>query len=183
MKKVVPALVAAAFLGLPATASAKEAREAVVCGKSECTTVTDRNTLRAFVQAIEGRVPTGRDPSGSYYTVQVAFVDGERTHRIRFQYDAATNMIQPSDGSGVGWVRMPNRLPAAFVDTLDRVEPLAPATESAAKSARNEHATPSPADDDGLAPWLYRSFAVAGAAAVIATAVVARRRRPAEASR
>jgi hypothetical protein len=171
MRRVVLVVLAAGFLALPAPASAKELERLVVCGQTDCVTIKDRNTLRAFVF---DAVPTGREPSGMYYVIDASFAAEDGTHTMRLEYDVAANMIRPVDEpGGIGWARLIQPQSARFVEALDGLEPFGTTKKATTEKPRTAKRA------DGGFSWLSVLPAALGVAAVATSgfAVVRKRRR------
>lgn len=121
MRRVVLVALAAAFLALPGPASAKELERLVVCGSTDCVTISDRKVLRTFVL---DAVPTGREPSGTYYVIDASFAAEDGTHTLRLEYDVAANMMRPvDDPEGMGWARLARPQSPRFLATLEELVP------------------------------------------------------------
>jgi hypothetical protein len=171
MRRVVLVVLAVAFLGLPAPASAKELTRLVVCGSTDCVTIKDRTVLRTFVF---DAVPTGREPSGTYYVLDAFFAAEEGTHTIRLEYDVAANMIRPVDEpGGIGWARLTKPQSPQFLEAVGDLTPFGTTKASATKKRSAAKRA------DGGFSLLAALPAVLGVTAVAASgfALVRRRRR------
>jgi hypothetical protein len=171
MRRVVLVVLATTFLAVPASASAKELERLRVCGATGCVTITDRQALRTFVF---DAVPTGREPSGTYYVVDASFAAEDGTHTMRLEYDVAANMIRPADDpDGIGWARLTEPQAPQFLEAIGDLEPFG-ATEKHATAKRS-----APKRDGDPFSWLAVLPAALGVT-VVATggfALVRRRRR------
>jgi hypothetical protein len=86
----------------PAAATAKELKQIKLCGESDCTTVTDRETLRLVPMG--GDTPGAPPPAAAFYRVE-STVDAEsQTIRFRSYYVPSSNMLAFFErGYGMRW--------------------------------------------------------------------------------
>jgi hypothetical protein len=169
----IAAALAAAALAIPATAVAKEIKQANVCGASACTTVKDRTLLESLVT--DGGV-TAAPPAGAFYRVTIVLDTGDgHSQDFTTVMVPGRDAIQGEDGT---WMDLPAATKAALLTAAGDLAPLPASKLTGAASApapRPAAAPPAPPDDGGLS-WFARLMLATPI--LIAAGLLISRRRP-----
>ena len=191
MKKLVlGALVAVALLAQAPTAAAKEMKQATFCGAGGCKTYDDPDTLRTIPLGGEAMAP--EPPAAPFYTVELVFAAEGEEHGYSVYWVPSEEVIG-TGGQEVGtlaWFRVFGSAVAAMRRATDGIEPFAapsgawPATvrkppwEPVPTAAPEAAPAAAPAEREGSAtPWAAIASGAAGVLALVAAALVLRRRR------
>jgi hypothetical protein len=168
---IAAALVAAALI-VPATATAKELKEATVCGAGDCSTVTDKALVGALA---DGGNPSDPPQAGPFYKVTIVMTAGDGDHSFETQMVPSRHAIRGADGI---WMALPAHAEQALKSAIgDGLEPF-PASQLTGAALPTPARAPAP-DSRGLSP--LQSILVLGGLILIAAGFIAvgRRHRPA----
>ena len=191
MKKLVlGALVAVALLAQAPAAAAKEMKEATFCGAGGCKTYGDPDTLRTIPLGGEKMAP--EPPAAAFYTVEVVLAAGPDEHKYSFYWVPSAEVIGTGgqEAGTITWFRVFGTAVGALRRATDGIEPFAapsgawPATVRKPPWEPVPTAAPEPApaattgDREGNAmPWVALASGAGGVLALLALALVMRRRR------
>jgi hypothetical protein len=168
MRRVAICIALTAWLVPAAAAAAKEPVAAKVCGKSECRTVKDRETLLAFT---EGGPPTQPPAHGEpWYSVRMTIeIDrGQRDH-FSFVIVPTAGLMRAGDvNGGYTWVPVSESAQRVYRDVTRGVTPFDASTLPAAGRTERRPFTP-PAEDGGASPlpWIAGGLVVLLGAALL----------------
>jgi hypothetical protein len=168
----IAAALVAATLVVPATAAAKELKEATICGAGDCSTVTDKALVGALA---DGGNPTDPPQAGPFYKVTIVMTAGDGDHSFDTQMVPSRHALRGADGL---WMDLPPGAEAALRSAIgDSLEPF-PASRLSGAALPAPARAPA-ADPRGLSP--IQSILVLAGLILIAAGFIAvgRGHRPA----
>jgi hypothetical protein len=175
MRAKIAVLTTAAALALPAGAAAKEIVSVNACGADGCQDVTATAGTAALDGGGRGNPPTTAAP---YFRFEVKVRADDEPHGWTFLYVPSAEKVQGDDGA---WMNPTTTSLHALDRLVEGRKPL-PASRLALPSTPGEAPAPPPpaAADSGSGPAAAWAFGIAGAAALLVSALilVLRRRGP-----
>jgi hypothetical protein len=103
MRRVIPTLIALGALAIPATAPAKEAESATVCGSAGCASSHDR---KALLPLLDGNViAASPQRPAPYFTVRLRMAGSSASDSWVIRWVPSLGLIRAENDSGPTWVR------------------------------------------------------------------------------